>query len=129
MGTEKRTGTKIYDFSQDSPSVTFCSLPPLFHGQIHKQHHIHWHLLLLAMHSVIYTHNLSPLYPVLIQTPQTGTESITQPRDREALSSFYVTKLSIVLELCSYGKPESKNMRCPFLNLWHRQRPGAKQNY
>ena len=36
MGTEKRTGTKICDFSQDSPSVTFRSLPPLFHGQSHK---------------------------------------------------------------------------------------------
>ena len=36
MGTEKRTGTKGCDFSQDSPSVTFRSLPLLFHGQSHK---------------------------------------------------------------------------------------------
>ena len=80
------------------------------------------------MYNVIYTHNLSSFYPVLIEKPQTGTESITQAHDREALSSFYVTKLSVVLDLCSYGKPESKNMRCPFVNLWHRQRPRAKQN-
>ena len=80
------------------------------------------------MHSLIYTHILSPLDPVLIEKPQNDTESITQARDKEALSRFYVTKLSIVLDLYSYGIPESKNMGCPFLNPWYRQRSGAKQN-
>ena len=71
------------------------------------------------MHSLIYIHILSPLDPVWIEKPQNDTESITQARDKEALSRFYVTKLSIVLDLSSYGIPESKNMGCPFLNPWY----------
>ena len=78
------------------------------------------------MHSLIYIHILSPLDPVLIKKPQNDTESIMQACDKEALSRFYVIKLSIVLDLCSYGIPKSKNMECPFLNPWYHQRSGAR---
>ena len=76
--------------------------------------HILSHLLLFAMHSLIYTHILSPLDQVLIEKPQNVTESTTPARDQEALSRFYVTKLSIVLDLCSYGYPKVNTWGVPF---------------